>query len=97
MWILPIPRTYAPAVSTPFIVVSRRMKKASKSSIPFASDPLAKLKHMGRTAVKKLESLGTANVPGLPKWLSKVGERWTAQDPGPAVPRRMKTCGTRCC
>ena len=68
----PHPKDVAPAVSTPFIVVSRRMKKASKSSIPFASDPLAKLKHMGRTAVKKLESLGTANVPGLPKWLSKV-------------------------
>ena len=65
------PKDIAPVVSTPFVVASRRLKKASKSNIPFVSDPLLKLKHMGKTAVKKLESLG-AYVHNLPKMLEKV-------------------------
>lgn len=65
------PKDITPVVSTPFVVASRRLKKASKSNIPFVTDSLLKLKHMGANAVDKLGNIGML-IDSLPKALGKV-------------------------
>ena len=52
-------------------MASRRLKNQSKSNIPFVSDTLHKLKHLGDTAVGKLASLGK-NIYSVPKALASV-------------------------
>lgn len=48
-----------PAVSSPFVVASKRLKKKCKAEIPLESDSILKLMNIGRETISKLHHLGT--------------------------------------